>query len=128
MIQHTALEHAWQVQRDASRVGFDWPDINGALEKVREEIEEVHEAVQANDTRLSQEELGDLLCAVVNVSRFVDHHPETALRQATQKFERRFEQVKEILDSENRLLSDCSLEEMDSVWDRVKVAESDLKK
>lgn len=127
MSQHTALDHAWRVQQDASKVGFDWPEIGGALDKVREEIEEIQDALQMNDQGLLQEELGDLLFAVVNVSRFINHHPETALTQATRKFERRFGQVKQLLDSENRVLGDCSLQELDAAWDRVKAAESDKK-
>lgn len=123
MAEPTALEQAWEVQRAASDVGFDWDDIAGPLEKVNEEIREVVEALASKNTEHLQEELGDLLFAVVNLSRFIEFHPETALRQATKKFECRFEEVKKIISSENKTLEECSLGELNEVWDRVKGVE-----
>ncbi|MFP6582360.1 MAG: MazG nucleotide pyrophosphohydrolase domain-containing protein [Candidatus Hydrogenedentota bacterium] len=123
-MDHTsALNNAWDVQTAASQLGFDWPDITGAFTKVEEEVSEIREAMMENDDTHVQEELGDLLFAVVNLSRFVNLRPEIALNRATQKFQRRFDAVKQIIQEENRTLAECTLAEMDAVWERVKGAE-----
>ena len=88
-----SLSYAYHVQRKAAKVGFDWPDVGGALPKIAEETAELHEAIDSGDARRIDDELGDLLFAVVNVARHLDVEPEAALRAATHKFRRRFEQV-----------------------------------
>ena len=127
-MQHdNSLNSAWDIQQAASAVGFDWPDIGGALEKVHEETAEVEEALARGDLDHAREELGDLLFAVVNVARFLEHHPNTALRSATEKFELRFAQVKSIIESEGKVITQCSMDELDAAWERVKSREQDGK-
>lgn len=123
MDQTSALNNAWDVQNVASQLGFDWPDITGAFAKVEEEVGEIREAMMKNDDTHVQEELGDLFFAVVNLSRFINLHPEVALESATKKFQRRFDAVKQIIHDENHTLAQCTLAEMDTVWERVKGAE-----
>ena len=115
-----SLNRAWDIQKAASAVGFDWPDIGGALEKVHEETAEIEEALAKGDADHAREELGDLLFALVNVSRFLECHPNTALRSATEKFEDRFAKVQSIIEGEGKAIGQCSLAELDVVWERVK--------
>ena len=86
-----SLSYAYHVQRKAAKVGFDWPDVNGALPKIAEETAELSAALDGRDGGAIDGELGDLLFAVVNVARHLDIEPEAALRAATHKFRRRFE-------------------------------------
>lgn len=115
-----ALMRAEKVQKKAAKVGFDWNDISGAQEKLREEISELEEAASLADVAHIEEELGDLLFSCVNVSRFLNVNPEEALKKATDKFIRRFEQVENAATLEGKNLSDMSLDEMDEIWDKVK--------
>jgi len=112
-----ALSRAEKIGKRASRVGFDWPDAGGARAKVIEELAELDEA--ASDGH-RQEELGDLLFAVTNLARHLRIDPEAALRQATDKFERRFRQVEATASAS---LSGLSAEELDRLWRDVKAAE-----
>jgi uncharacterized protein YabN with tetrapyrrole methylase and pyrophosphatase domain len=125
MQEANSLNRAWDVQQAASAVGFDWPEISGALAKVREEVAEVEEALASGDIDHAREELGDLVFALVNVARFLEHHPNVALHQATNKFEARFAQVKAIVEDEGKAIAHCSLAELDAVWDRVKAGNSE---
>ena len=118
--QLPALLRAQRLQSKASRVGFDWDRIEGPLEKVSEELEELRDARRADGEEQVEEEFGDLLFAIVNVGRFLKLCPEDALRRATGKFERRFRQVETVLQEEGKELGALSLEELDRVWDRVK--------
>ena len=128
MEQDNSLNRAWDIQQSASALGFDWPDIRGALEKVHEETAEIEEALAKGDVNHAREELGDLLFALVNVSRFLELHPNMALRSATEKFELRFAQVKSIIEGEGKVITQCSLAELDAVWERVKADNTDEKK
>ena len=119
-MQLPALLRAQRLQSKASRVGFDWDQIEGPLEKVSEELEELRAARCAGGEDHVEEEFGDLLFAMVNVGRFLKLCPEEALRRATGKFERRFRQVETMLHQEGHELETLSLEELDRVWDRVK--------
>ncbi|HEY4608619.1 MAG TPA: nucleoside triphosphate pyrophosphohydrolase, partial [Ilumatobacteraceae bacterium] len=91
-----SLSYAYHVQRKAAKVGFDWPDVDGALPKIAEEATELAEAIRLDDRNGVDEELGDLLFAVVNVARHLDVEPEAALRAATHKFRKRFEHVEQL--------------------------------
>jgi ATP diphosphatase len=121
-----ALVRAEKLQKRAARVGFDWPDALSALDKVREELDEVSdEMVVANLHRL-QEELGDLLFSVVNVIRLLDLDAEQSLRHANEKFERRFRAMENTLyRKDNNYLNDTSLDQLNDAWERVKRNESD---
>ena len=115
-----ALWRAEKVQKKARKVGFDWPDVSGALDKLSEELEELKTAVAEGSN--IQEELGDLLFAAVNVSRFVHADPEEALTQATDKFISRFRKVEAMAREEGRTLEEMTLAELDALWDRAKQA------
>jgi tetrapyrrole methylase family protein/MazG family protein len=112
-----ALQWAWSLQRRAANVGFDWPDVDGALEKVREELEEVREAptVEAREA-----EFGDLLFTLVNVARKLGMNPEDALRGATGRFEARFRMMEQKAKAEGRQLKDLPIGELDRYWEAAK--------
>ncbi|MEW8979488.1 MAG: nucleoside triphosphate pyrophosphohydrolase [Symbiobacterium sp.] len=114
-----ALSRALEIQKRAAKVGFDWPDAAGPAEKVREELGEVLAAGASEQ----EEEVGDLLFAVVNLARKLKIDPEIALSGTNAKFERRFRQVEERLAEKGLRVTDVSLAEMDSVWNEVKQAE-----
>ncbi len=115
-----ALLRAQRVQHKAARVGFDWEQLSGPLDKVEEEWGELHRACQRGETRELEEEFGDLLFALVNASRFLKLCPEDALRRAVDKFERRFRAVEAEFRARGRELGNASLAEMDQVWEQVK--------
>ena len=116
------LWRAEKIQKKAANVGFDWPDVSGALEKLREEAGELEEAVR-EDTNVA-EELGDLLFAAVNVARFVKVDPEDALSIACDKFARRFRQVEASAAAQGKTLEEMTLAEMDRLWDEAKKQEA----
>ena len=115
-----ALLKAKRIQEKVSRVGFDWNDVKGALEKVEEEWGEFKEALQAEDIAQIEDELGDLLFAVANVARFLERCPEDALRKTIDKFERRFRYIEHELEKRHCNLDEASLEEMDELWEEYK--------
>jgi tetrapyrrole methylase family protein / MazG family protein len=115
-----ALSQAQEYQDRAARVGFDWPEIEGVLEKVGEEIQEVKEA---DGTPELESELGDLLFALVNLARWKDVDAESALRGTNQRFRRRFGYVEQGAKEQGRNLSDLSLEQMESLWQEAKKGE-----
>ena len=121
--QLPALLRAYRMQGKAAAVGFDWQNVEPVWQKLDEEIEELHEAISHNDQAHIEEELGDLLFTLVNISRFLKANPEDALRGTIEKFERRFKQVEQTFTAEGRFIGDASLEEMDKVWDAVKAEE-----
>jgi uncharacterized protein YabN with tetrapyrrole methylase and pyrophosphatase domain len=122
-----ALMRAEALQKKAKHVGFDWPDVHGALAKVREEIEEVQaELTQTGgkaDPKLAAE-LGDLLFALVNLTRHLKLHAEDLLTAATDKFARRFRAVEDEFKSAGKPMKGASLEELDAAWERVKALEN----
>ncbi len=123
-----ALLRAYQLQVRAARVGFDWPHDNDGYQqivgKVQEELREVEEArtADAGKQRLEQE-LGDLLFALVNLSRFHKVNPEEALRGAANRFAARFEHMEKAARAAGRALTDMTLAEMDRLWEAAKTAE-----
>jgi ATP diphosphatase len=119
-----ALVRAEKLQRRAARVGFDWPGPEGALEKTREEFDEVADAWRAADRTALAAELGDLMFALVNVVRLLGFDAEQVLRGANDKFERRFRDMERLLAGEGRAdLAELELVELDAAWDRVKARE-----
>ncbi|HEX2203355.1 MAG TPA: nucleoside triphosphate pyrophosphohydrolase [Longimicrobium sp.] len=117
------LLRAFRVQETVSRVGFDWDDPRGAWEKVREEVEEVGEELAAGRADLLEEELGDLLFAVVNLARLAKAHPVTALSRANAKFERRFRALEGLAAARGVVFGEATLAELDLLWDEVKRVE-----
>ena len=119
-----ALLRAQRIQAKASRVGFDWPKVGGPLDKVEEEFAELRTALTQNNSTAVADEFGDLLFALVNVGRFLELTPEDALRQAVDKFERRFRTVEERVQAQGKAVEDLPLEELDRIWDLVKSQEA----
>ena len=119
-----ALLLASKVQQRAARVGFDWADVAGPMEKVSEEVQEVATAIVTNDPEATMMEIGDLLFAVVNVARHLDVDPESALRSAVLKFRRRVDGVEQLAAIDKRTMSTLSLKELDELWEQVKSTES----
>jgi MazG family protein len=115
-----ALLRAYRVQEKAASVGFDWPDVQGVLAKLREEVAEVEEAIQGGQDGRVAEEIGDLLFAVVNLARFVKTDPEAHLRAATEKFRGRFDRVTAMLRAEGRAPETAGLPELDRLWEAAK--------
>lgn len=112
-----ALNQAQEYQDRAARVGFDWPEIDGVLEKIAEEIEEVK---QSKDEAELNSELGDLLFALVNLARWKKVDAESALRGTNTKFKKRFGYVEQGAKKQGRNLSELSLDEMESLWQEAK--------
>ncbi len=119
-----ALSLARRIQENAAAVGFDWPDVSGALEKIDEETRELREVIQKDEKQKLEEELGDLLFAIVNVARFLDLDPEVALRKATEKFIRRFQVVEDFVRARGLDMKKLSLAQLDALWEEVKGGES----
>ncbi|MGH8433526.1 MAG: nucleoside triphosphate pyrophosphohydrolase [Pseudomonas sp.] len=115
-----ALSRAVKLQKRAAQVGFDWPEALPVVDKVREELDEVLEAMSADDPQAMAEEIGDLLFVVVNLARHLKVDPETALRSANGKFERRFRFIEQVLREQGRKVELCSLEELDALWAQAK--------
>lgn len=120
-----ALIRAEKLQKRAARVGFDWPDARGAFDKVREELDEIEAVWTDGDQGRLQDELGDLLFAMVNVVRLLGMDAEQTLSQANEKFERRFRAMETRLhDAGTSKLDELSLTELDAAWDAVKANET----
>jgi nucleoside triphosphate diphosphatase len=114
------LSKAQRIQERVATVGFDWPSAHGAFDKVAEELEEVREALAAEPSPALEEELGDLLFAVVNLVRLSGGHAMRALQQANAKFARRFEALERLAPERDIVLGSATLEELDELWDEVK--------
>lgn len=116
-----ALIRAEKLQRRATRVGFDWPNVRGALDKTREEFAELEAELADADADRLQDELGDLLFAMVNVVRLSGMDAEQTLSRANEKFERRFRALEVLLSSQGQAdLEGLSLDELDAAWEQVK--------
>ena len=116
----SALLRAYRLQQKAAAVGFDWPDIAPVWDKVREEMQELQEAVKSGDQREIAKEYGDLLFAMVNLGRFLNVNPEDALRQTIEKFIYRFQKIEKHYRQQGRDLREVPLEEMDEIWEAAK--------
>lgn len=115
-----ALMRAQKLQKKAARVGFDWPELAPVIEKVREEIAEIEEALASGGKDAVAEEIGDLLFSVVNLARKAGVEAEPALAAANDKFVHRFHQVEGALAEKGIPLDEATLGQMDAEWDRVK--------
>ncbi len=116
-----SLYHAYKLQKKMARVGFDWPDQEGLIEAYRKELKEFDEALEGKGDLA--EELGDILFMLVNVARHYDLEPETRLKEAINKFERRFRHMEETAERNGEMFEELSLEEMDRLWDEAKAQE-----
>lgn len=118
-----SLLRAYEISARAAAVGFDWARPADVLTKIEEEVAEVRHEVESGatgDLSRAEEEMGDLLFAIANLSRKLGIEPEAALRRATEKFTRRFDEVEQAFAERGRSLQDATLEEMEEEWQRVK--------
>ncbi|MCF8018559.1 MAG: nucleoside triphosphate pyrophosphohydrolase [Vallitaleaceae bacterium] len=115
-----ALIKAAKVQKKVGKIGFDFPDFHSAFGKLTEEAQELMEAYENKDLKAIEEELGDLLFSVVNISRFLGLNPENALTNALEKFINRFEGIENLAVSRGQDISQMGLAQMDALWSEVK--------
>jgi MazG family protein len=115
-----ALMRAQKAQSKVARVNFDWAELRDVLAKVEEELGELKSAIEGEDRRSIEDEIGDLLFAVVNLARKTKLDAETALQSATEKFVRRFNLVEDELKTRGKKLGDVDLAELDAIWNAVK--------
>jgi len=120
-----SLIKAYRVQEKAGSVGFDWENPNDVWKKVEEEISELKKSIESNDSNKIEEEIGDLLFAIVNYSRFLKVNPESALNKAVEKFTRRFQTIERELKSQGKDIYSATLEEMDAIWEKIKKKEKE---
>ena len=118
-----ALLRAVKLQKRAARVGFDWPDTRDVLDKITEEVAELHEAAESLSPEKVEEEFGDLLFVMANLARHMKIDPEAALRGANSKFTRRFERIEGLLAERGKTPDQSDLAEMDALWDQAKSEE-----
>jgi ATP diphosphatase len=118
-----SLVRADKLTRKAATVGFDWPDRAQVIDKIHEELGEIEEAAAGGSPDRIEDEIGDFLFAAANLARHFKVDPESALRRANAKFERRFQAIERALAREGRSPRDASLDEMERLWSEAKVAE-----
>jgi MazG family protein len=116
----SALLRAQRLQDKAAQVGFDWEDVHGVLDKIKEEIHELEQSIQQKKQSEIEEELGDLLFSLVNLARFQKVNAEDALRGTIRKFVDRFQYIEQKLSQQNKTVYDSSLPEMDRLWEESK--------
>jgi tetrapyrrole methylase family protein/MazG family protein len=114
------LDRAWKLQKKAAKAGFDWPDITGVFEKIREEMDEAEEAIQSGDGEQIEKELGDLLFSVVNLCRYVKVEPSVCLNRTNGKFISRFKFVEKRMKETGAEMKKENLALMDSFWEEAK--------
>ncbi len=118
--QTPALQNAKRISEQASSVGFDWKDAKLAFEKVEEEIKELKQELNESNKEKIEEEIGDLLFAIANVSRLLKINPEFALKKTNKKFKKRFRFIEETLESQDKKIEETELEEMEELWQKSK--------
>ncbi|WP_283725924.1 nucleoside triphosphate pyrophosphohydrolase [Clostridium perfringens] len=118
-----ATTRAYKVQKKAKKVGFDWDDVNCAMDKVKEELNEIKEVYNCEDKSIIEGEVGDLLFACINVARFLEVDGELALDKTIKKFIKRFSYIEIEAIKNNKNLKDMTLEEMDKLWEEAKTSE-----
>lgn len=116
-----ALWRAAKVQKKAAKVGFDWPDVSGAIDKLREETDELCRGIEARDSDNMEEEIGDILFSAVNAARFLKVDPEKALHRSCGKFITRFRFIEDAAAKQGRALENMSLDEMEELYQRARV-------
>ena len=109
-----------RLQDKAAQVGFEWENYNDVIEKIYEELEELKLGIKASDQNNIEEEIGDLLIGVVNLSRFLNVSAEVAMQKSNRKFYRRFTKMEKLIENDNQEIDKLSLKELDNYWDKVK--------
>ena len=122
-----ALVRAQKAQSKATRVNFDWTEVRDVIVKVEEELHEMKQAIRSQDRKMMEDEIGDVLFAVVNLARKCKIDAESALQAATNKFVARFNRLEDELKARGKKLGDVDLAEMDAIWDRIKNNEARTK-
>ena len=115
-----ALMQAVKLQQKAAKVGFDWPEVTPVFDKIREELDELEEAMKQKSRLDVEEEMGDVLFAVSNLARHLAVSPDVALNKTNTKFRRRFARIEALVSAQHKNLTECSLEELDCYWDQAK--------
>ncbi len=123
-IPHTlpAVMQGYQLTRRASRIGFDWDDVEGVIAKIQEELGELRDARSEQSPTEIEDEVGDVLFAAVNLARFLKVDPEIALKRTNAKFASRFREMERLARVSGRALADVPRSEMEFLWDQVKVS------
>lgn len=116
-----ALERSRKIQKRAAIVGFDWQEISPAVSKLKEEVEELEEAIGKGNSAAVEAELGDVLFSAVNIARHADVDPESALRKANSRFENRFKWIEQKLQSDGKSISEMNLQQLDQLWEESKL-------
>ena len=118
----TPLLRAQKIQKKCSKVGFDWTELPPVVDKIHEEIQEVLAEVNVSepDQQAVEEEIGDLLFAVVNLARHTSVNAETALIKANRKFEKRFRQVEQVIEKQGLSMESANLQQMEAAWQYIK--------
>ena len=115
-----ALERSRKIQRRAANVGFDWQEILPVVSKIKEEVEELEEAISNGNSAAIESELGDVLFAVVNIARHTNVDPESALRNANSRFENRFKWIEAKLQTDGKSITEMNLQQLDQLWEEAK--------
>ena len=118
-----ALNRAQRLQEKASYAGFDWDDISSVWEKVEEEIQELKQAQLSANLKSVEEELGDFIFSIVNLSRFLNINSEDALRNASKKFSNRFYKLEQVLLKDGKTFKNTSTDQLNLIWDKIKKEE-----
>lgn len=121
-----ALMRAYRISERAAKLGLDWPDMDGVIKQLDEELAEFKAALKKENSEKSGEVLGDLLFTTVNLGRFMRVHPETALTRTVSKFIKRFHALEQLLREQGRTLESVSPDEMDAIWALRKTAKEIL--
>jgi len=115
-----AINQAYKLQKKASSVGFDWDNIQAVIDKLDEEIAELKDEIRNNNHSRIESELGDVLFSCINLARHLQVNPEVSLRRTNQRFSRRFEYIEQQLKMSGLSMEECSLAELDALWDQAK--------
>ncbi|MDX9778362.1 MAG: MazG nucleotide pyrophosphohydrolase domain-containing protein, partial [bacterium] len=117
------LHRAFRMQEKAAAIGFDWENVAEVWKKLDEELEEFRAAKASEDREAMEEEMGDILFALVNLSRFYGLHPGQALKRSNNKFYRRFSAIEDHYKASGNSIKDATLRELDEVWKKIKQKE-----